>query len=753
MARHPDFPAEAAAVERLSGYALSLLREAREREDWQEKETRALRIAAGGGFDNALSVAETLLAALRSVVFNLTNAADKPCFSRIDFRDGEGLRQYYIGKWGVNDPQTLEPVIVDWRSPVADLYYSGRVGAASYAAPEGVIEGEMTLKRILTCEGGKLRTLAEADFVTQDACLSEALSGHAGRRLRDIVTTIQAEQNRVLRADRRKPLVVQGAPGTGKTSLALHRIAWLLYTYQNTMAPGNLMVLAPNPLFLNYISAVLPDLGVENVLQTTLHGLAEKLCGRALPPQTDGDIFQRLLDPQTPAQEKAVLERVSRFKGSVAFRRTLEAYVKWLSASLLPEGDVMLSGLRLYARKELAKVFLEDLRPFPLSARRDELEKHLRQRVEQGRLALRRAIDRQTDKRTALLRELHPENDRPRQARMGKIYDARNARRRELDTLSKGYADAFFDGWRKLDLMECYEEFAAEEPVFSLPPDVEPGLWRETAASIRRNLRKRQLDHGDVPALLLLQKALFGFAERLDIHHTVIDEAQDLPPLAYAVLMDLCHNASFTIVGDIAQGIHGYRGTRDWSLLTGEIFAGKSCAYYELVTGYRGTRQIMEFAGRVIARHPVPGCSPAKPAPRQGEPPRLVRLGRDTPLHRAVAGEMARLIAAGCRSVAVVTKLPRDASELQWRLWEVTDIPARLLIDTDTEYAGGCVVMPAYLTKGLEFDGLILADADADTWPDDALTARLLYVCLTRPLHYLTLLYAGDLTRLVEEKQ
>jgi len=160
----------------------------------------------------------------------------------------------------------------------------------------------------------------------------------------------------------------------------------------------------------------------------------------------------------------------------------------------------------------------------------------------------------------------------------------------------------------------------------------------------------------------------------------------------------------------------------------------------------------MDFAQTVALRHPFPGQLPAKPVLRHGPAPVLREVEQDTA--RETAAQIRRLTQAGCKSVAIVLKLPRDCSLLHAQLEKILpDLPIRLLTEDDTEYRAGVMVLPAYLTKGLEFDGVILPDISRKTWPDDVLHARLLYVCLTRPLHHLVCLYQGEATQLLATRK
>src|SRR5690606_19905987 len=175
---------------------------------------------------------------------------------------------YYLGKTSLYERETQEPIIVDWRSPIANVYYDGRLGELSYESNEGEIEGYLSLKRQFRIEDGKLIDFVDVDMMAADELLLEALSGKADTRLTEIITTIQAEQNRVIRADLNKPIIVQGAAGSGKTTIALHRLSYFIYRYRDRFEPEQLMIIAPNHMFIGYIADVLPELGVDKIRQT-----------------------------------------------------------------------------------------------------------------------------------------------------------------------------------------------------------------------------------------------------------------------------------------------------------------------------------------------------------------------------------------------------------------------------------------------------------------------------------------------------
>lgn len=744
MAQHPDFAAERAHVE------ASLLRIDEEQrstavlEAQQSTELEGLRRRSGGTYNNDWFIAEKMYALTRQKLHNLQHAAQKPYFARIDFKAerAEAAQIHYIGKWGVIDAQTQRPYIVDWRSPVANLYYGGQVGPASYQTPGGQVTGEITRKRIFNIDAGQLKSIIEADIVTEDEYLNDVLSDHANDRLRDIVTTIQAEQNDIIRHDYHRPLVVQGVAGAGKTTVALHRITWLLYTYQQTMSAENLMVIAPTPLFLNYISAVLPELGAENVLQTTFAGLAELLCGVKLPKLDDSGTLLTLLSCRDPAQRDNLIA-LSRLKGSLLCKRCVEAYAEHLQDALLPSGDLCIGTAAVASRQEIRRIFCTELSPFPIQKRIPQLKKVLKRRIKETLDGLVNRLESEVVQRANYLRVRLPEDTPARRARMQKLYQVRDEKLAQLTAAAQSSVDDYLSGLPKLNLLERYREFLSPEPVFTLPGGVDGALWSQMCRRSLDRLDTKHIDTGDLAPLMLLCRHLFGFVYRLDIHHTVLDESQDFSAFQFDILRELTHNNSFTIVGDLTQGIHAYRGVTHWDRMMDEVFGETRADYRELMTSYRNTVEIMTLAGHVAAKFPVAGQKPAKPVLRHGAVPVIQRGGPAD-----IAETVRQYQKDGMKTVAIVEKFPEDCKALHQKLKK--ELPGlELYRDGDHTYHGGVMVIPAHLVKGLEFDALIVANASAEVYPSDELHCRLLYVCLTRPLHRLCCFYRDQLSQLL----
>ncbi|HEX7714012.1 MAG TPA: UvrD-helicase domain-containing protein, partial [Bacillota bacterium] len=274
MENHPAFPEESARLRETLKQVNQSLEDATQRKQYTDKELQ--RLERVGNADNSqgyidLMVGQALKEGLVLKLRNLEGAQKKPYFARIDFTEAGKKKpeKLYIGKLSLTREEDQQPIIIDWRAPISNLYYESRLGPASYHCPEGEIGGDLQLKRQFSIEEGILERIFDIDITTNDQFLQSSLGANAADRLKDIVATIQAEQNRIIRADLEQPLIVQGAAGSGKTTIALHRIAYLIYTYNRSFRPEQFMIIAPNRLFLNYISEVLPELGVERVKQST----------------------------------------------------------------------------------------------------------------------------------------------------------------------------------------------------------------------------------------------------------------------------------------------------------------------------------------------------------------------------------------------------------------------------------------------------------------------------------------------------
>ncbi len=741
---HPAMAQERAQVARtLAIIADERVIAAQEATEQAERIGRLAR-EAGGIYSDEEEVARFVGRTLDQRVDALARAANRPYFTRVDFiPQGGRAETHYIGKWGVLKSPDFDSVVVDWRSPVANLYYSGQVGPLSYTAPDGAVHGELTLKRHLAVENGELLSVFDTDVVSQDAYLQQALAAISPTKLREIVSTIQAEQNIVIRHSLDKPLVVQGVAGSGKTTIALHRIAWLLYAYQRRLAPEQMLILAPSPMFLDYISAVLPDLGVEHVRQDTVASLLNATLGKEAVRLHPDDTLEQVL-AQDDAQRARTTARLQ-YMGSLRFGQAIEAFLSGVEQNLAPEGDLRFGPAKLYTQAELQRILSEELSAFPLRRRVQELRKYIQRKLQHAAGQVEAWLRQECERRVQALLDTLPDGETRRQ-RMMKLYDSRDARIRELKDSAKAFIPEALARFAKLDILSLYADFL-RTPVERMPAeDRDAWLLVQAHSGILRGDKQARTE--DVPALALIARRVAGWVKQ-DIRHVVIDEAQDLSPLMVYAVKELAGHASFTIVGDLMQGVHAYRGLTNWSQLTDAVFGG-AATFHELVVSYRNTVEIMRFATEVARRHAPDGQTEPMPVLRHGPEPIVTEVAPEDS-GRAIAEQVRAWRQEGFGAIAIIGRDAVACAALMRMLPQ--ELEARLVRAEDTVFRTGLSVIPAALVKGLEFDCVLLPDVSAALWADAALQARLLYVCVTRPLHRLTCYYSGVPSALLPEER
>lgn len=658
-------------------------------------------------------------------------SAGQAYFARLDYiPDGEDQVTYYLGRWGVLEPDTLEPVVVDWRSPVANLYYAGQPGRVDYETPDGHVTGDLTLKRMLTVSGRELQGIFDTDIATKDAYLQSVLGSATSDRLKEIVTTIQAEQNIVIRHPLQKDLLVQGVAGSGKTTIALHRIAYLLYTFRNVLNPERMMILAPTPMFLSYISAVLPDLGVERVIQTTFVRWCEQVMGnQGLKVRTADHMANRLTLTE---REQLAEQQCLRLKGSTEMMDRADRFLEEYQTEIIPTEGLVLSGVRLYTKEDLEVIMLKQLKHFPLAKRINELKKYVRKRLNDVCEQIRSNVMRNVDARMDRLLGSMPDSEE-RRFRVGRLLDARDQQLKAMEQLATDYMDHFTELFPSMKMRDIYRTFLQRCPE------------QDLLAGTLEELEKDRIGTEDLAIVCHLCEGIRGLKKNA-LKHIVIDECQDFSPYQLKLLKRIYPAATITAVGDLTQGIREDEGTRNWQEWMEPVFGGEA-AFAQLVTSYRNTVEIMEEAAKVAARFPIPGVERARPVIRHGAPVERSLYRTESERNRIIAETVDKWQKDGYRNMALTVKTPKEAAELYKSLKKI--LPVNLITEKNENYAGGLLIIPATLIKGMEFDCVLIADASADVFPDDEYLSRVLYVMMTRPLHCLKLMAEKEFSPMV----
>lgn len=696
-----------------------------------------------------------LQGAMDAKLKNLISARSKPYFARIDFTEKgkTAPEKLYIGKMSLIREEDQKLIIVDWRAPVANLYYDGRLGDASYNCPDGRIEGTLHLKRQFSIENGELMEIFDIDITTNDEFLQSSLGANADSRLKEIVTTIQAEQNAVIRSDMWRPLIVQGAAGSGKTTIALHRIAYLIYNYEKSFTPENFMIIAPNKLFLNYISDVLPELGVEKVLQTTYEEFAQDLIGKRFKLRDANEKLLAFVDYTKSHEEKerlAMVRKTSEFKASMDFKEALDIYIKEIEENFIPKEDFRIGPALIYKYSELYDLFVNQYRMWPIARRLDELKKNLRTRIKSKKQAIINQLYEGCDKRVAFLKQtIQDEAERSRQ--VTEAIDRRDRDIANLEKASKTAVSAYIKKISKLSPYEYYKDLFNDEALFekAVGSRLDDKTRRFVLSYTSDMLKSGWLEIEDLAPIIYLKFCIYGMDEKIPVRHVVIDEAQDFSAFQIYTLKKIIKDSSFTILGDLNQGIHSYRGIKDWDELTGIVFSDRKHDFLTLEQSYRTTVEIMDAANTVLDKIKSRKVSKGKPVIRHGEKVRIKQMADENETISEIVKNIEEFRSLSYKSIAVICKTLKECSKVYSMLSEYVH-DAMLITGKEDEYRSGVVIVPSCLAKGLEFDAVVIFNADSTAYTKDELDVKLLYVAMTRPLHRLYIYHTGELTPLLK---
>lgn len=693
-----------------------VMEEERERLRWTREafsdiigETREMYDALPGLYRDNPDLLGDLMLQTHNRIARLEAGQEKPYFARIDFTDMSGEREAcYLSKVGVSDGEN-RLITVDWRAPVASLYYESNVGRARYEAPGGAVEGVLELKRQIEIERGELLGVRDVDTVIDDELLMPYLGVGADNRLKNIVASIQGEQNRIIREKIERTLVVQGAAGSGKTTVALHRIAYLAYTYRESIRNAQYLIIGPNPVFLRYISSVLPDLDVDRVPQYTFDSLAAEIIGERY---TLTDRYDRLRE--TLAGEKST--GLERWKTSMRCRDALDRFLLRFGEDIAPADGFSIHGFPILSAGEVRRAYEDAAGDGTILARVERTVLILQRLVRQRQAVLEEKLSIFFRERYRAAGEMGSEKD------LARLHQERAAVEKELETGCRKTLRAHFSSV-DMKLLVLYRRFWEEG-------DLGPEYPYPDAKGTLSALRRRVLTPEDLAAVLYLCERVRGCPDWARYRHAIVDEAQDYGEFELYVLRRILSGCSFTVVGDLAQSIFGYRSIESWEPVLRDALPG--AALYEVRKSYRTTVEIMEAANTVSA---FLGLTPAEPVIRHGEP-----VG----LYEASDAALTALVRArreeGYQSVAVITRTPEEAARALSML-RAEGIAA--LSPEEGEGGGEIAVLTAYQAKGLEFDAAILYNVSA-YGSSSRTDMHLLYVAMTRPLHRLDLLCDGD---------
>jgi DNA helicase-2/ATP-dependent DNA helicase PcrA len=579
---------------------------------------------------------------LEHKIIKIEESKETPYFARIDFQ-GNQKEICYIGKYGVSDYEN-NIVTIDWRAPISTLYYDSNIGACEYNSPIGTIKGELLLKRQYQIEKQKLIDYQDVDTVSNDEILKPYLSVSADTRLKNIVSTIQSEQNKIIRYPL-KNLIIQGVAGSGKTTVALHRIAYLVYNNKEIIKPKDYMVIGPNKFFVKYISKILPDLDVNGVDECTLEEILEKYTKEKYKINNHLD---KIIE----------YDKSSELKTSLKMKNIIDNYMD--KVKIYPE-KIEIEGIEIISNNEIKRIIKEI---------NEKIYKSIKQKQDRIYLLLDKYIKENKQK---IVNKLIEEN----------------INNKTLQELKKSHTKFIKNNIPKIKTTKEYHK----------------------QILIENNMYKDELEIEDVPSLLYIKYKL-GNDIFDNYKHIVIDEAQDYGEFMFYVIKKIFKNATFGIFGDLAQSLYSYRSIKDWNIVK-KIF--NSDIEY-LNKSYRTTIEIMNEANKINKKLNLNLATP------------VIRHGDSVEYTNKSIEEIIEQLKEKYNTIAIITNTLEEAKELH-KKFKCYD----LITPIDISYESRITILPSYLSKGLEFDAVIILN----TFKENTLEQKLLYVSMTRALHKL----------------
>lgn len=654
-----------------------------------------------------------LMSITATKITNIAKIKERPYFARIDFKDDkkQNKEKIYIGKIGVLDLDG-NIVITDWRAPISTLYYDSNLGRVEYIAPEGIVKGDMSLKRQIIISNNKVTDIFDVDSVSDDELLKPYLGANADNRLKNIVASIQGEQNYIIRKGIEKNIVVQGVAGSGKTTVALHRIAYLMYNNSDKYKADQFMVIGPNKFFINYISNVLPDLDAGNAVQLTIEELAKKFIDEDILFE---DVTKNLSDIIDDGIEKEYLK----FKNSMEYYRLLDNYLNNIEDGFIWAKGLVINNIQILSKEDIENVY-KTVNGNSVSQKLEMTSKVIANRLKNNN-------DVYEYIKNSMDMLCQDEKD---------VDKKRNLIKKEFDMLKDLTSTGFEKQLKKLlnidkvKVLNIYSDF-----INSLDDMIE--LKSDTMYLLKKKICQNE----DIAALLYIKYYLFGNEKFKKYRQVVVDEAQDFGKFTFYMLKLLISNATFSVFGDVTQGIYSYKSIDDFNEILEDVF--KEAEYIKLKKSYRTSIEIMNEANKISKEI---GLDEALPVIRSAGPvikSKVNKLDKEN----YIVNQVKKYKEAGFKSIAIIYKNQKELVNMNKKLKE-NSIESEIIYKDQEKYDGGICLLTSYLSKGLEFDVVIIADAQDDIYKyNNKLDMKLLYVSMTRALHKLELVYDTNICR------
>lgn len=658
-----------------------------------------------------------------------------PYFARIDFQEkGEKPETVYIGLGSFSD-ENGHFLIYDWRAPISSIYYDGGLGKVSYQTPDGTQEATVSLKRQFVLKNGRIETMFDTTETIGDQMLLEVLGEKSDTQMKSIVTTIQREQNQIIRDTDAQLLFVQGAAGSGKTSAVLQRVAYLLYRYRGNLTSSQVIMFSPNQLFSDYIGNVLPELGEQNMVQFTYY----QYVTRRMPGMQVQNLFQQFEQQLTDRQQK-----VEQVKESRAFFKATKAYAKSLESAGVRFRDVKFKGEKFFAKKRIEDIFYSYNENYHmgnrLNATKDRLINMLNRRVKSEMKSqwVQDAVQGLSEEDIRALQSEGPQEFKDSDSE----YDF-FARKIVLDSFKEIETAVAHNHF--LNVRGQYVSFLRAVP--ELMDLKKFGLtaadWEAETDQFVENFRARKLSMADATPYMYLYDLMIGRHGDRKMRFVFIDEIQDYTPYQLAYLKASFPKAKFTLLGDLNQAIFTGANARGLMTETAKMFPAEKTRVIQLTQSYRSTAEVTDFTKAILkSGQTIVAFN------RQGPKPTIAMRKTEQELLDQTIKQLAVNDKAG-QTTAIIAKSLEEAEAL-WQQLKDTGQETTLIRSENQRLVPGVIIVPSFLAKGLEFDAVIVWRANKANFGDDR-ERELLYTICSRAMHRLSIMVDGELSPLLAQ--
>lgn len=626
-----------------------------------------------------------------------------PYFGRISIENEEGEREHlYIGLSTFREPKTDDVLIYDWRAPISSLFYENKVGKARYQIPDGeYIPVTIQGRRQYKVKYDELLQVLDADIYVGDEVLQSLLSDTAKEKMKSIVATIQSDQNVVIRSSNKDNLIVLGPPGSGKTSVAMQRIAYLLYEYRQTMNARSILLISPSDLFNDYISNVLPELGEDNVQHTTYYRLLRDLKLSYYKAETSYENIERLQKASKEEREHYA------FKGSHAYVKQLLKYIESLNKSGMPFYNLKVEGKLFVSAKKLTDLFYDKFSTLDIDFRLKKIRTVLLEKIEQEKTKDRKVLMKELKSVNTYIgtdKEIVQQANEKLQKRYGKLESA--IHQLGFVNLNKMYLHSI-----------TYQNDNLKTQMIQ--------------AATTETLKQRILYYEDLAPIMYMQAVVKGLYTDNTIKHIVIDEIQDYSYLQLLTIKAMHPKAHYTLLGDKNQVVHPQMKDS----LAGPL--SKHFKAVELNKSYRSTNEITDFMSAILNNTTTESLGVS------GDKPQIIETN-------AVRETIAQLVGSHYKEEESFVILSKNKLACEQLYNELKPLLPQLQLVTEEQkvYMKGLLIMPGYMAKGFEFTTVLVADANAHVYREE-MDAYLLYTIASRATRQLFLVTDGTLPKAI----